>query len=487
MGLSRKSLVGLTRSETALYPRAVPMSRKHPRPRRWRAHALLLLACALLIAGCGGRPSIPPPRHLILITVDTWRADHAFTELAGVPLTPRLSELAAESTRFTQASSVADETTPGVTGFLSGLIPRRTGVLVNVNVVPQELPTLATVLQGAGFATRALVANPVLAPGFGFEHGFDHYRLLDRPKGRFKAQADALTDAALRALDEDLAEGGKDRRLFLWVHYLDPHGPYRPPEATRKLFPDSRFGSTPRPVPLLDRGDHSGKGGIPGYQRRGLDPPPVDARDYLARYAAEVRFLDAQVGRLIDGLKARGVLDQSLLVLTADHGEALEGDHGYYFSHNNGQTADQIHVPLLLRCTGCPRGRVIDRPVSTVDVLPTVLELLGLGDLQEDVKTDGIPLLDDRPRLVVSQGHKEISLRSGDWKAIWKQGREPVLYDLRNDPDERHDLAAEQPERLRELSRALREVRARSVVSHATVRGRLRQRAREALRDLGYL
>ena len=462
-----------------MYPPAVRVSRKH----RWRGSgpALLVLAGALLAAGCDAGPQIPVAKHLILVTVDTWRADHAFAERAGVPLTPRLSELAAESTRFTQASSVADRTTPGVTGFLTGLLPHRTGVLVNVHVVPPEVPTLATVLQGEGFVTRALVANPVLAPGNGFEHGFDHYRLLEPRDHLVKAQADAVTDAALRELDQDLETGG---RVFLWVHYLDPHGPYRPPEEARDLFPLDRFGPSVRPVALLDRGDQSGLGGVPGYQQRGFEQPSRDARDYLARYAAEIRFLDAQVGRLVDGLRARGILDESLLVLTADHGEALAGDHGHYFSHANGQTADQIHIPLMIRCPGCPQGRLIDRPVSTVDILPTVLDRLGL-----DVKvvTDGIDLLDDRPRLVVSQGFRQISVRSGHWKAIWQEGQTPALYNLRRDPGERHNLAARRPRKLQELAHAMHGVRKLPILARATVRAHTNKRLRESLRALGYI
>ncbi len=468
----------------------VKMSRKHGRGRWRRAQAflsLLLGASTLLALGCGRLDRLPAARHLILVTVDTWRADHSFTERVGVPLTPRLEELAAESTRFSQASSVADETTPGVTGFLSGLVPHRSGVLVNNHVLPPALPTLATLLQAEGFHTRALVANPVLSPGNGFEHGFDKYRLLDPLGKRVKVHADSMTEAALHAVDRDLGSLEAGGRLFLWVHYLDPHGPYRPPKEFREMFPDDRFGSTPRPVPLLDRGDQSGKGGVAGYQQAGFRRPSEDARDYLGRYAAEVRFLDREVGRLIRGLRERGLLDASLLILTADHGEALEADHGFYFSHDNGQTADQIHVPLMIRCPGCPRGVVLDRPVSTVDVLPTALDLLGLDDLGHEVTTDGIDLLDDTTRLVVSQGLRQISVRRGRWKAIWSGGKKPRLYDLLDDPGEQHNLSAEHPDRLRRLRHAMRGVRARSIVARAMVRERAGKRLRESLHALGYL
>jgi len=442
----------------------------------------LLSVLASLAAGCG--QDVETPRHLILVTVDTWRADHFLTERAGTTLTPRLAELAEESVRFTQASSVADETTPGVTGFLSGVIPRRSGVIINSNVLPPELPTLATLLQDAGFETRALVANPVLAPGNGFENGFDSYELLEPRERRVKVRARELTDAALELVREWADRPAEDTgRLFLWVHYLEPHGPYRPPGKDRALFPVEAFGER-REIELLPKGNQSGWGGVPAYQQRGLHPVPRDVRDYLSRYAAEVHSLDRQVGRLIDGLRESGLLDDALLVLTSDHGEALENDHGYSFSHSNGMTADQLHVPLLVRCFGCPVGRSVDRPVSTVDILPTALDLLGVGT---DVVTDGAHLLDDAPRVVVSQSLGEIAVRQGRWKAIWKRGEPPRLFDLVADPGEAHDLAAEHPERLRRLTELMRAARSRPVVARAGLRGKARKKAREALEALGYL
>lgn len=444
---------------------------------------LLALAATLSVTtGCVLRPE--PPRHLILVTVDTWRGDHVLGSRAGTGLTPELERLAAESVRFTDASSVANETTPGTAGILSGLIPHRSGVLVNGHELPEDLPTLTTLLKGAGFETRGLMSNPVLAPGHGFEHGFDGYRLLRARDGRVKVQADELTDAALELLDGRSEDAG---RLFLWLHYLDPHGPYHPPAAHRARFPLEAFGKR-RAVELLPRNNHSGYGGVPGYQQSGFDEPPRDTRAYLARYAAEVRFLDQELGRLIRELRDRGLLDSSLLVLTSDHGEALEDDHGYYFSHNNGQTVDQLHVPLMIRYPGCDGGSVVDRPVSTVDVLPTALTILGID---ADVATDGIDLRDDRERVVVSQGFREISVRRGRWKAIWDRGEEPFLANLERDPGESRNLAdgvvLGHAERMQELSALLRQVRERPVITRANLRDRAPDALRRKLEALGYL
>ncbi len=459
---------------------------------------LALLVCALaaaaLVSGCGssageedGPAAAPaPPRDVVLITVDTWRGDHFDAERAGIPLTPALSAFAGSGVRFTDAYSVASETSPGVSGFLTGLVPRRSGVVVNAHMLPAGAPSLATTLADHGFATTAVVSNPVLRPGMGFEQGFDDYRLVpyDPGSGVPKARAADVTDAALAAFDA-LPEDAAGR--FLWVHYLDPHGPYLPPADLRELFPVERF-EAPRDIPLLS--DQSGRGGIPVYQRQGLRPPTRDGRDYLARYAAEVRSMDREAGRLLDGLASRGVLDRAVVVFTSDHGEALAGDHGYYFSHNNGLTEDQIHVPLVVRCPGCPFGRAVDRPVSTVDVVPTVLARLGLSG-PPGVELDGIdlfgPQAGSRPFAVFSQRGREVAVREAGWKLIWRHGRDPMLFDLATDPGELTDLASGHPDRVAELVARVRDLRARPAVARAERREMGTPAEREELKALGYL
>lgn len=444
------------------------------------ALAALALAGALGSGGCGRAPETAP-RHLVLITVDTWRGDHAFAERAGVPLTPRLERFAEGGTRFTAADSAANATSPGVTGFLTGLLPFRSGVMTNPHMLSDRVPTLASMAREAGFTTLAVVANPVLRPGMGFEQGFDLYELLPPEAERAKARADAVTDAALAHLDG----APRDRRLFLWVHYMDPHGPYAPPAETRELFPVEAFDAE-GDLPLLR--DHSGKGGVPRYQQAGQAPPSRDGRDYLARYAAEVVFLDRELGRLLDGLDDRGVLEDAVVAITSDHGEALAGDHGYYFSHANGATQDQLHVPLVLACPACPAGAVDERPVSTLDLAPTLVALLGLP-VPAGHSLDGVSLLSPEPRPVWGRAPREVSLRSGHWKGVWSHaGRPPRLYHLGNDPGELRDLASRHRDRLQTLSELRRELRRRPVLAEPRRRPKRgeQDRARE-LKALGYL
>lgn len=442
---------------------------------RWFLGAALLAASA-----CGDTPE--PARHLVLITVDTWRGDHFDTERAGTFLTPELSRFADGGVRFTAAHSAGCETSPGTAGILTGLLPRRSGVVVNSHLLPLEVPTLAEMLRDTGFATEAVVANVVLAPGMGFDQGFEGYELVHRPP---KAAAREVTDAALERLQAREEAVRSDGRLFLWVHYMDPHGPYVPPEDDLRSFPVDAF-DAPRDVPLLPEGNHSGWGGVPSYQHVVFDPPPRDARDYLARYAGEVRAMDRQVGRLLGTLDERGVLAEAVVVLTSDHGEALAGDHGFYFSHANGLTQDQIHVPLVLRCPGCPQGRVVRRPVSTLGVVPTALQRLAV-EPPEDHVLDGHELLEDGKHLAYAERRGEVTLRRGGWKAVWLRDEGTRLFEVPADPGERRDLAAAHPERLKELARALRGLRDRPIVAEPESRPRPGDNRRETLRALGYL
>lgn len=460
-----------------------------------------LLLFGLLLAACGGGAgdAVPedgpaPARDLILVTVDTWRADHFDAERAGVPLTPGLSDFADGGVRFTNAHSVASETSPGTAGFLTGLIPRRSGVLINPHILSEGVPTMATIVKDAGFATAAVVANPVLRPGLGFDQGFDSYELVPR-NDLPKARASAVTDAALAAFDA--LPAGEDGRRFLWVHYLDPHGPYVPPAGVRERFPIERF-EAPRDIPFND--DQSTLGGIPRYQRHGLDEPSHDGRDYMARYAAEVRDMDGEVARLFEGLAERGVLDTAVVAITSDHGEALAGDHGHFFGHNTGLTQDQIHVPLVIRCPGCPAGTTESRPVSNADVLPTVLARLGVA-LPEGPAMDGLDLFrpgseatieeiergGKKPRIVFSQRSRLITVRLGDWKLHWQHGHDPALYDLAADPGEARDVSADHPERTRELLERLHRYLRREVLARPESRRTQSDKERDDLRTLGYL
>ena len=231
-------------------------------------------------------------------------------------------------------------------------------------------PTLASVFRDAGYDTAAFISNSIIQSRVGLDAGFDVYddALPDSERNRpyiFERTADATTARAVEWLAREATAP-----FFLWVHYQDPHGPYTPPEDLA-----ARFDHPPRPgekpLPRLDR--QSGHRGIPAYQAL---PGLEYASQYRARYAAEIRYFDQGLARLLDAVDGREGEGGTVLLLTADHGESM-GEGHYFFAHGHATTPDLARVPFLLAAPDLEPGRSAAL-VHHVDVMPTLLDLAGL-------------------------------------------------------------------------------------------------------------
>ncbi|QDU68632.1 sulfatase [Engelhardtia mirabilis] len=362
-----------------------------------RARAAALVAiCTLVLIGCGST-EVPAPRpNVLLLVVDTLRADRLDAEHM-----PQLAAFADEGLRFVHAQSPRAKTTPAVASLFTGLYPPQHGVRDLTVPLPASHPTLAERLSDAGYATAAIVGNFVMVRRrSALDRGFDLW-VEDLPQSTGvppsavpQRTAESLTDGALAALglragpaadgagpSEALDRG--DQPWFLYLHYMDPHGAYEPPAD----FPP-RAGA-PDMVPTLSA--------IP---RTELHRPRVatynvpesartmdggfDAAAVRALYDAEVRFVDAQLGRLFEELRTAGMLEDTLVVVTADHGESL-GEHLYWFEHGLYAYEATCRVPLVVRFPGAwperPAGITRASDVSLADVAPTLLELLDLPPL----------------------------------------------------------------------------------------------------------
>jgi arylsulfatase len=336
-----------------------------------RAVAPLLVTLALLSLACDGAPQ---RRDLLLISVDTLRADRLGAYGHALGLSPHLDALAADSQVFERAYSTASYTLPAVISLLTGRQPDELGIRANVSVLRGGVPTLATRLWTRGWRTGAVVSNAILRRRVGIHVGFDHYddQFPTREQNRAVPEriAEDTTDAALAMFDALRAEGGAP--VFLWVHYQDPHGPYTPPEGYREryLASERRAPDGPRELPFDE--SQVGEGGIPAYQRVG------DAREvafYRAGYDGEIRYVDEQIGRLLAELERRHGLSQAVVVLTADHGEGL-GERDYWFAHGEHLTDPVVRIPLFVRAPGLTPGRRTD-VASLVDLVPTLTRLVG--------------------------------------------------------------------------------------------------------------
>ncbi|MBW2269104.1 MAG: sulfatase [Deltaproteobacteria bacterium] len=468
-------------------------------------HATLLLAS--LLAACGAPApddGLPPQRrHVLLLTVDTLRADHLGANGYPLDTTPFLDELLAQGVNFTGAIAPVPRTTPTLASLLTGAYPHTTQVRGLTDTLSENVTTLAERLLEQGFRTVAVVSNHMLTPERELDRGFEVYDFGDDARG-----AAATTDAALARADVLASEA----RVFLWVHYIDPHVPYYPPPDLARAFDPEysgryalHFGSRP--------------GGI-GAQAYPEDLPKAEAvygnrlpdavNAHVRRlYAADIRNTDDQIRRLVHGLRARLGPDW-LITFTADHGESL-GEHDYFYDHGEYVYNAGLRVPLaIVPAAGDPlagAGRV-DAWVSLVDVAPTLAELLCLpGHADWQLQLEGrslVPYLRGEtppaaPVFAIS-GHSYFphlvrrrvrfdptgrfrAVIEGRHKLIWTPGAAPgqrfELYDLVDDPEERSDLSDREPQRRAALQRRLnawmRGAGGRARTPNAEDRERLRQ------------
>ena len=419
---------------------------------------LLFLAWSLLLAGCGGElPSPPPtPDVLLLITVDTLRADRLGAYGSPLGLTPNLDALAEESIVFEAAYAAAPFTLPSLSALMTGRHPQELGVFRNESMLPQTVPTLASELRNRGWGTHAVVSNFILRRASGIASGFDSFddEFPQREAVRKWPERTApdTTDAALAGLDGCTASA--DAPCFLWVHYQDPHGPYTPPDdlRARELAREADAPDASRQLPVSE--DHIGIGGIPDYQ---LLDGRRDLGFYRAGYHAEIRYFDRELGRLLDELDREDLMDDALVVFTSDHGESL-GERDYWFSHSQHLHSELVHVPFLVRY---PEGvlrpaasevdgyRRVTGLVSHLDVPPTILGAFGLDALPGYGEGLLAPELDPE-KLVAHTGGGSFGLSDGRYRLIYSDGR-AQLFDTSTDPDELHDLALERSARLRDM------------------------------------
>ena len=431
--------------------------------------AFVRVACALLavLAGgaCGGERE---PRHVIVLSFDTARADHfGFMGNRRVQ-TPRLDALAEESIVLEQLTTVVPETLSAHTTLLTGLYPHHHGVARNAYRVNAENRMLPEMLAEHDFHSAGFVSAFVLDDRFEFAQGFDHYdQNFDQliPSGVLdyvQRSATSTTDAAIAYL----RERGTPERLFLFVHYFDPHQPFVAPDRFAEMYDVDPDVSLPS---LQD---------LAAQVASGTGDGDAVLSQYIRLYGAQITYLDEQVGRLIDFLREE-ILDDAILVIVSDHGENF-AEHGarLYFQHAALVFQTTSHCVGLLRLPGGARGGArISAPASNVDITPTVLSLLGIP-VPDGL--DGRPLAlragesTGAPRPVFTQAsgpiysndgalpwanaNKARSIREGRFKLIQDPIlRRELLFDVEADAAEKHDLLASPTPETAARAKALRE------------------------------
>ena len=439
-----------------------------------------LAVLATLALACG-EPTHSDPPDVLLVTIDTLRADRVGARRAAGPsLTPFIDGLAKRGLRFTRTYAPSPWTVPSMASLVTGSFPARHGVehsatrrdeVIAQEVLPEDVPLLAEVLSRRGYATFGVTANGHLGAEHGYGRGFDRYACLG-----FEHDGQAVLEQVEAWLPAIRAQ----RPRFVWVHLLDPHAPYR---AAEPYF--SRHGARER-LRHLEEVEHADE-----YRALGVESGS-EALAYVEHlYDSEVASVDRLVGTLLGWLDAPA---HTLVILVADHGEEFR-EHTQ-FGHSKTLFEEVLRVPLVVRLPGERRaGEVIDVPVSLVDVVPTVLEAAGIS-VPENVQ--GMSLLLPAPSLAAERplflaldrraGGQGVVM--GPWKylALERPQKREWLFHLPSDPGETRNRAAAEAERVRAL--------AEIVATHRrTSRAARRAEPRihsvdpeqaEALRRLGY-
>jgi arylsulfatase A-like enzyme len=456
------------------------------RLRRWRRAVLGAAGAVVLLIGGGGLVASArlgtgsEAPHVVLIVIDTLRADRVGCYGSPRQVTPRIDALAGEAVVFQRAYSTAPWTRTAVASLLTGTTPFRHRITAeeSTHALSPTALTLQEVLRNEGYWTRALLANPHYR--FGIDQNFDRLSYCGN------CRAEVIFTRAI----EFIREHG-DRPFFLLIHNNDPHDSYdyhpgfsttpedSPYRSLRELFP-----ARDRPV-ALDSAVNARDTVI-------LDAAALE--EMKANYDGEIAYLDHHLGRFVDALRAQGLWQRTILVLTADHGEEFL-DHGGYW-HGGTLYDELLRVPLVVRVPG-REGRVVGQPVSTRDLFATLIDLVhgNLPSASPDTGRTLRPLLEGHslpatPIVAATafRSRYKHSVIDGDYKLIAYATGQPIgLFNLREDPGERRNLYPVEETRARTLGRLLAaQVAAGGRDGRSDAATQLEANEREQLRALGY-
>ncbi|MDD5556691.1 MAG: sulfatase [bacterium] len=456
------------------------------------ARRLAPLVAAALAAGCGRPvpPATPTPtgRNVVLITIDTLRADHLSGYGYHRKTSPFLDSLAARGTLFNNAWATSSWTPPSMASIFTGLSPRSHGVIhgqmdaarrrvMEQQMLVADFPVIAAHLAENGYTAFGISTNLHMTEANGFDRGFR----------RFANLGFSRAPAANRAFEEMLPEIRRSRPYFLWIHYFDPHDPYFPcrpwitaynPDKTSYRKYSHRTMKKLRE--MLD-------------EIRSDPAAPQALRDL---YDSEINYTDDHIRALVEALPDS---DNTLFIVTSDHGEEFleRGELG----HGSSLFEEQVRVPLIIApAGGAPAARTVEQPVSIMDIFPSICEAAGVAPPAGLQGRSLLPLTaggpEDMDRAVFAElsraraARQQEAIRRGDWKFVRRGGggERRALYNLARDPGEQRNLIGEEPERARSLEGELeRWLEAHRLFEAPPADEPLGEKEIKELRSLGYL
>jgi arylsulfatase len=398
------------------------------------------------------RPDWATPPNIVLIIVDTLRADHLGCYGMPLPLTPHMDSLAHRGVLFSNVLSAAPSTGASHASIMTGCYPTAHGVTLNPGAIPQRLTSFAQVCRSLGYETAAFVSNPVLRSDYlrGIDRGFDLYD-EDLPRWEDSLSLPYRDAAETAAAVSGWLDAKRSEPFFVWAHFFEPHGPYRVRDDTllQRVAGLPRHEGEPAELPVLD--SYFGSGGIPPFQVLGAEREPAR---YRARYAARTAYVDRYVGQVFDVLRETGREENTLVILTSDHGELL-GEHNHYFQHQITVFEPVLRVPLIFAAPRIGDRLRIPSRVSTTDIMPTMLDYIGVEPRQHAPLIQGRSLIGSligfkppapTPRYAVCKMHRKWCVAHGCYKYILSEDGSGTLFDLLTDPEEHRDASSQWPD-----------------------------------------
>lgn len=378
------------------------------------------------------RPRHATAKNVVIVLIDTLRGDRLRMNRASSRVqTPALDAFAAAGANFRSAQAPENWTKPSVASVLTSTYPSTHGAKYDPSMLAPEALMVSEILKRAGFTTGSFIANGFVSDRFGFSQGWDHYTNYIRESRSTRAEA-VFGEAA------DWIEAHKDQRFFAYVHTIDPHVPYDPPDEFLRMYdaePYTGVVENRRTPTLLEDAKRS--------------PPrvtlgPRDVARIEALYDAEISYHDRHFGRFLERLAALGLADDTIVFVTSDHGEEMN-DHGSW-GHGHSVFQELLNVPLAVRWPGVvPNGAVHTETVSTIDVVPTALEALGVEAPPELEGHSLLPVLRGEPPIGPAVAFSDFQenrrvIRAGRYKLIVRGNLRSILFDLETDPGERAEL-----------------------------------------------
>jgi arylsulfatase A-like enzyme len=480
---------------------------------RLPTRALALAASTALLwqaMGCSAEPpAADRPQNLIVISIDTLRADHMSLHGYPRPTTPRIDAFAGRAATFDRAIAPWPKTVPSMVAIFNSRYPHSTGIMYGSRgqYIPDEELMLAEIAGRHGLATAAVVSNAVLGSATNFSQGFDSYIETYKEESPFEPEyrnsANSVTAYARLLLRQNAGSP-----FFLWVHYVDPHATYEPPDQYAEPFMNDGMYD---PTELrLNEDNGNFHGGVAGrYWRRNGEQSELGW--YVANYDGEIAFTDDQIGLLLDEVEQMGLLDNTAVMITADHGESL-GEHQYFFEHGWFPYNACGWIPWVVYWPDMPSpGQRIAYPSSLLNLVPTVNEIMGWqveaaefhGKSVVPVITGEVESAD--PYIVIEGGEGGLkwheflrAVQDERWKLVYvpseryqgmMQGTELELYDVIADPMETQNLADFEPDIVTRLKRELaRIISTTGPIKEAPGRQpRYSEEELRSLRSLGYI